>query len=87
MKAAIRDNNPVLFFEYKYLYRRIKGEGPGRESMTVEIGKGTERREGNDIAMFTYGSTVHHSLEAAEVVAKEDGIEATVVDLRTLAAA
>lgn len=83
MKAAVRDNNPVLFFEYKYLYRRIKGEVPGGE-YTVEIGKADVKREGTDVALFTYGSTVHHSLEAAEIVSKEDGIEVKVVDLRTL---
>lgn len=83
MKAAVRDDNPVLFFEYKYLYRRIKGEVPDGE-YTVEIGKADVKREGTDVALFTYGSTVHHSLEAAEIVAKEDGIEVKVVDLRTL---
>jgi 2-oxoisovalerate dehydrogenase E1 component beta subunit len=83
MKAAVRDNNPVLFFEYKYLYRRIKGEVPDGE-YTVEIGKADVKREGTDVALFTYGSTVHHSLEAAEIVSKEDGIEVKVVDLRTL---
>jgi len=83
VKAAVRDNNPVLFFEYKYLYRRIKGEVPDGE-YTVEIGKADVRREGTDVALFTYGSTVHHSLEAADIVAREDGIETKVVDLRTL---
>jgi 2-oxoisovalerate dehydrogenase E1 component beta subunit len=83
MKAAVRDNNPVLFFEYKYLYRRIKGEVPDGE-YTVEIGKADVKREGTDIALFTYGSTVHHSLEAAEIVAREDGVSVKVVDLRTL---
>jgi len=83
MKAAVRDNNPVLFFEYKYLYRRIKGEVPDGE-YTVEIGKADVKREGTDVALFTYGSTVHHSLEAAEIVAKEDGISVKIVDLRTL---
>jgi 2-oxoisovalerate dehydrogenase E1 component beta subunit len=83
MKASVRDNNPVLFFEYKYLYRRIKGEVPDGE-YTVEIGKADVKREGTDVALFTYGSTVHHSLEAAEIVAREEGIEVKVVDLRTL---
>ena len=84
MKAAVRDNNPVLYFEYKYLYRRIKGEVPEGE-YTVEIGKGDVKRNGSDIVIFTYGSTVHHSLEAADILAKEDGVEVMVVDLRTLA--
>ncbi len=83
MKAAVRDNNPVLFFEYKYLYRRIKGEVP-EEDYSVEIGKAEVKRRGSDVTLFTYGSTVHHSLEAAEIVAKNDGLETMVVDLRTL---
>lgn len=83
MKAAVRDNNPVLFFEYKYLYRRIKGEVPD-EDYVIEIGKADVKRNGSDVVIFTYGSTVHHSLEAAEIVAKEDGLETKVVDLRTL---
>jgi 2-oxoisovalerate dehydrogenase E1 component beta subunit len=83
LKAAVRDNNPVLYFEYKYLYRRIKGEVPEGDYI-VEIGKGDVKRQGSDIVVFTYGSTVHHSLEAAEIVAKDDGVETMVVDLRTL---
>ena len=83
MKASIRDNNPVMFFEYKYLYRRIKGEVPDGEHI-VELGKADVKRRGSDIVIFTYGSTVHFSLEAAEVLAKEDGVEVMVVDLRTL---
>jgi 2-oxoisovalerate dehydrogenase E1 component beta subunit len=83
MKAAVRDNNPVLFFEYKYLYRRIKGEVPA-EDYVVEIGKADVKRQGSDIVIFTYGSTVHFSLEAAEILAKEDGVDVMVVDLRTL---
>lgn len=83
MAAAIRDDNPVLFFEYKYLYRRIKGELPDQE-YTVPIGKGEIRRQGNDLAIITYGPTVHLCLEAAELLSREDGVEARVVDLRTL---
>ncbi len=83
MKAAVRDNNPVLFFEYKYLYRRIKGEIPA-EDYVVEIGKGDVKRTGSDIVIFSYGSTVHFSLEAAEILSKEDGVETMVVDLRSL---
>jgi 2-oxoisovalerate dehydrogenase E1 component beta subunit len=83
MAAAIRDDNPVLFFEYKYLYRRIKGELPD-QGYTIPIGKGEVRRQGNDIAIITYGPTVHLCLEAAEVLSREDGVEARVVDLRTL---
>jgi 2-oxoisovalerate dehydrogenase E1 component beta subunit len=83
MKAAVRDSNPVLFFEFKYLYRRIKSEVPDSD-YSVEIGKGEVRRQGGDVTILTYGSTVHYSLEAAEIVAKQDGMETMVVDLRTL---
>ncbi len=83
MTAAIRDNNPVLFFEYKYLYRRIKGEVPVDEHI-VPIGKGDVKREGNDVAVITYGPTVHLCLEAASIVSKEDGVETRVLDLRSL---
>ncbi len=83
MKAAIRDNNPVLFMEYKYLYRRVKGEVTEGDNL-VEIGKADIKREGSDIALITYGSAVHFSLEAAELVAKNDGVETLVLDLRTV---
>lgn len=83
MTSSIRDNNPVLFFEYKYLYRRVKGEVP-EEEYTVPIGKGEVRREGTDIAVITYGPTVHLCLEAASVLSGEDGVEVRVVDLRSL---
>ncbi len=83
MKAAIRDNNPVLFMEYKYLYRRVKGEVPEGDHL-VEIGKADIKREGSDIALISYGSAVHFSLEAAERVAKNDGVETLVLDLRTV---
>lgn len=83
LKAAVRDNNPVLYLEYKYLYRRIKGEVPDGDYI-IEIGKGDVKRNGSDVVIFTYGSTVHNSLEAAEQLAKEDGTEVMVVDLRTL---
>jgi 2-oxoisovalerate dehydrogenase E1 component beta subunit len=83
MKAAVRDNNPVLYLEYKYLYRRIKGEVPDGDYV-VDLGKGDVKREGSDVVIFTYGSTVHHSLEAAQTLSGEDGIQVRVVDLRTL---
>jgi 2-oxoisovalerate dehydrogenase E1 component beta subunit len=83
IKSAVRDNNPVMFFEFKYLYRRMKGEVPEGD-FTVPIGKGDVKREGKDVTIITYGSTVHFSLEASEIVSKEDGIETKVVDLRTL---
>jgi 2-oxoisovalerate dehydrogenase E1 component beta subunit len=82
LKSAIRDNNPVLFFEHKYLYRRIKEELPG-DDFTVPIGKALVRREGRDLTIVSYAAMLHTSLEAAKVLSRE-GIEAEVIDLRTL---
>ena len=82
LKSAIRDNNPVLFLEHKFLYRRIKEELP-EDDYTVPIGKAIVRREGRDLTIVTYAAMMHTSLEAAEDLAKE-GIDAEVVDLRTL---
>ncbi|MGB6121647.1 MAG: alpha-ketoacid dehydrogenase subunit beta [Bacteroidota bacterium] len=84
MKAAVRDNNPVLFIEYKYLYRRLRDEIPERE-YEVPIGRGEIKREGDDLAIITYGSTVLTSLEAAARMSQESGVETRVVDLRSLA--
>ncbi len=84
LKAAVRDDNPVLFFECKYLYRRAKSEVPEEEYL-VEIGKAEVKREGTDIVVFTYGSTVHQCVEAAETLARDSGVETRVVDLRSLA--
>ena len=82
LKSAIRDNNPVLFFEHKFLYRRIKEDLPAGE-YTVPIGKAAVRREGIDLTIISYAAMLHTSLEAAAELAK-DGIEAEVIDLRTL---
>ena len=82
LKSAVRDNNPVLFFEHKYLYRRIKEELPA-EDYTVPIGKAAVRREGKHLTILSYAAMMHNSLEAAETLAKE-GIETEVIDLRTL---
>jgi 2-oxoisovalerate dehydrogenase E1 component beta subunit len=82
LKSAVRDNNPVLFFEHKFLYRRIKEELPAEE-YTVPLGKAVTRREGRDITILSYAAMMHTSLEAAAELAK-DGIEAEVIDLRTL---
>lgn len=82
LKSAIRDNNPVLFFEHKYLYRRIKEEIP-TDDYVVPLGKAVVRREGRDLTIVTYAAMVHTSLEAADLLARE-GIEIEVVDLRTL---
>ena len=83
IKASIRDNNPVVFFEHKFLYRRIKEEVP-TDDYVVPIGKARIAREGSDITVITYAAMVHTALEAAESLAKE-GIDLEVVDLRTLA--
>ncbi len=82
LKSAIRDNNPVLFFEHKFLYRRIKEELPAEE-YTVPLGKAVVRREGRDLTIVSYAAMMHTSIEAADLLAKE-GIEAEVIDLRTL---
>jgi 2-oxoisovalerate dehydrogenase E1 component beta subunit len=82
LKSAIRDNNPVLFFEHKFLYRRVKEELPENE-YTVPIGKAAVRREGRDLTIVSYAAAAHTSLEAAQVLAN-DGIDAEIIDLRTL---
>jgi len=82
MKAAIRDNNPVIFFEHKYLYRRIKEEVPS-EDYIVPLGKARIVREGRDLSIITYAAMVHTALEAAETLSRE-GIEVEIVDLRTI---
>lgn len=84
MKSAVRDNNPVLYVESKYLYRRIKGEVPEGD-VTVPIGKADVKRAGTDAVVITYGATLHHCLEAAETLAREEGADVMVLDLRTLA--
>jgi len=81
LKAAVRDNNPVLFFEHKFLYRRIKEELPAG-TYTVADCRAAVRREGRHLTILSYAAMMHTSLEAAEALAKE-GIEAEVIDLRT----
>jgi pyruvate/2-oxoglutarate/acetoin dehydrogenase E1 component len=82
IKSAIRDNDPVLFFEHKGLYRRIKEDLPAEE-YTVPIGKAKVVREGRDLTIVTYGAMVWVALEAADKLA-EEGVQVEVVDLRTL---
>lgn len=82
MKAAIRDEDPVIYLEHKYLYRRVKERLPEGEIL-VPLGKGIVRREGRDLTLITYGSMVHRSLEAAARL-EAVGISAEVVDLRSL---
>jgi 2-oxoisovalerate dehydrogenase E1 component beta subunit len=82
LKAAIRDDNPVIYFEHKYLYRRAKGPVPEGDAI-VPIGVAATRREGADATLLTYGAMVAPSLEAADRLSKE-GVEVEVIDLRTL---
>jgi 2-oxoisovalerate dehydrogenase E1 component beta subunit len=82
IKSAVRDNDPVLFFEHKALYRRIKEELPDEE-YTVPIGKARIAREGRDLTIVTYGAMVYVALEAAGKLA-EEGASVEVIDLRTL---
>src|SRR5262249_55039944 len=82
LKAAIRDDNPVIYFEHKYLYRRAKGLVPEGDEI-VPIGVAATRRAGDDVTLLTYGAMVQPSLEAADRLSKE-GIEVEVIDLRTL---
>lgn len=82
LKSAIRDNNPVLFFEHKYLYRRVKEDVP-KGDYTVPIGRAAVRREGRDLTILSYAAMMLPAMEAAETLAKE-GIDAEVIDLRTL---
>jgi 2-oxoisovalerate dehydrogenase E1 component beta subunit len=82
LKAAIRDPNPVIYFEHKFLYRRIKAVLP-TEDYIVPIGKAEVKRIGSTISVITYGAMVHLALEAATVLERED-IQLEVVDLRTL---
>lgn len=82
IRAAIRDPNPVLYFESKYLYRHVRGEVPDGDYI-VPIGKADVKREGRDVTVITYGTGVYWTLDASAEVAGE-GIETEVVDLRTL---
>jgi 2-oxoisovalerate dehydrogenase E1 component beta subunit len=83
LKAAIRDDDPVLFFEHKHSYRRSKSEIPD-DDYVVPLGSSAVKRGGTDLSVITYGVGVHHALEAAEQVAV-DGISVEVLDLRSLA--
>jgi pyruvate/2-oxoglutarate/acetoin dehydrogenase E1 component len=82
IKASIRDNNPVIFFEHKYLYRRIKEDVP-EDDYIVPLGKARVARSGRDLSVITYAAMVHVALEAAALLSKE-GIELEIVDLRTV---
>jgi 2-oxoisovalerate dehydrogenase E1 component beta subunit len=81
--SAIEDPNPVLYFEHKHLYRRIKGEVPD-ERYTVPIGKARTHREGADISVITWGAMVYTADEAAKQLEEEDGLSVEIVDLRSV---
>src|SRR5438034_1561922 len=83
LKAAIRDDNPCVFFEHKWIYRRIKEQVPEDPDFTVPIGEAAVKREGDDVSIITYGAMVHKALEAAEDLAERD-VSVEVVDLRTI---
>jgi 2-oxoisovalerate dehydrogenase E1 component beta subunit len=83
LKASIRDPDPVMFFEHKKTYRLFKAEVPDGDHV-VPIGQADVAREGKDLSIFCYGFMRTVVLEAAEVLARDDGIEADVVDLRSL---
>lgn len=82
LKASIRDNDPVLFFEHKRAYRLLKGEVP-EDDYVLPLGKADVKREGSDVTIITYGLAVHFALQAAEKLADE-GIDAHILDLRTI---
>ncbi len=86
IKAAIRDPDPVLFFEHKKLYRlpRLREELP-EDDYIVEIGKARTAREGKDLSIITFGAMVLSALDAAEELEKSDGLSVEVIDLRSLA--
>jgi len=83
IKAAVRDDDPVLYLEHKWLYRRIKETLPEGEEVLTAIGKARVAREGRDLSIVTYGAMVWKSLDAAEQLDKE-GVSVEVIDLRTL---
>jgi len=84
IKASIRDDDPVIYLEHKWLYRRIKEALPDEEEILTPIGEARLAREGEDLSIVTYGATVWKSLEAADQLAKDDGLAVEVLDLRTL---
>jgi 2-oxoisovalerate dehydrogenase E1 component beta subunit len=84
LKAATRDDNPVMFFEHKKLYRSIKEDVPDAD-YTVPLLKAAIRREGHDLTAISYGYTTQLTLQAAEQIRQKHGVEVEVVDLRTLA--
>jgi 2-oxoisovalerate dehydrogenase E1 component beta subunit len=82
LRSSIRDDDPVLFFEHKKMYRSVRGEVP-ESDYTIPIGQAKVTREGSDVTLIGYGLMAHYALEAAELLAS-DGVSAEVVDVRTL---
>jgi 2-oxoisovalerate dehydrogenase E1 component beta subunit len=83
LKSAIRDDNPVVYLEHKWIYRRIKEQVPEDPDFTVPIGKAEVKREGDDVSVIAYGAMVHKALEAAQEL-EDAGISVEVLDLRTV---
>jgi len=84
IKSAVRDEDPVLYFEHKFLYRRIKEDLPEGEEILTPIGKARTAREGADLTIVTWSAMLFKALEAADRLEAEDGLDVEVVDLRTL---
>ena len=82
LKAAIRDDDPVLYIEHKFLYRRVKEDLPA-DDFTVPIGKANVRRKGNDVTIITWGAMLYVADEAADELAK-NGVSAEILDLRSI---
>jgi 2-oxoisovalerate dehydrogenase E1 component beta subunit len=84
IKSAIRDEDPVLYLEHKWLYRRVKEDLPEGDEILVPLGEARLAREGKDLSIITYGATLWKALEAADTLASGDGLAVEVLDLRTL---
>jgi len=83
IKSAVRDDNPCMFLEHKWIYRRIREQVPEDPDFLVPISSADVKREGDDVSIVTYGAMVHRALEAAQML-EEKGVSAEVVDLRTV---
>ena len=83
LKSAIRDDNPCMFLEHKWIYRRIKEAVPLEPDFLIPIGSADVKREGTDVSVITYGAMVHRALEAADSL-QQQGVSIEVVDLRTV---
>jgi pyruvate/2-oxoglutarate/acetoin dehydrogenase E1 component len=84
IKAAVRDDDPVIYFEHKFLYRRLKEDLPAGEEILTPIGSARVARAGSDLSIITWSAMVWKSLEAAKQLEREDGASIEVLDLRTL---